>query len=64
MPGALPRIDVQGSRWSARTGLRGIDDRGGMRIGYVNRLYKTNLSAVAVTRTGDAKFVSAHAGWD
>jgi hypothetical protein len=33
-------------------------------IGEANRLYKDNLSAVMVSKTGDANFASASACWD
>jgi hypothetical protein len=45
-------------------GTRDADGWGGMRIGEANRLYKDNLSAVIVSKTGDANFVSARACWD
>jgi hypothetical protein len=35
-----------------------------MGIGEANRLFKDNLSAVIVSKTGDANFASAHACWD
>jgi hypothetical protein len=44
-------------------GSRDADGWGGMRIGEANRLYKDNLSAVMVSKTGDANFASARACW-
>jgi hypothetical protein len=35
-----------------------------MRIGEANRLYKDNLSAVMVSKTGGANFAFARACWD
>jgi hypothetical protein len=46
------------------TGSRDTDGWGGMRIGEANRLYKDNLSAVMVSKTGGANFASARAYWD
>jgi hypothetical protein len=46
------------------TGSRDADGWGGMRIGEANRLYKDNLSAVMIFKTGDANFASARASWD
>jgi hypothetical protein len=46
------------------TGSRDADGWGGMRIGEANRLYKDNLSAVMVSKTGDANFASARACWE
>jgi Retrotransposon gag protein len=46
------------------TGSRDADGWGGIRIGEANRLYKDNLSAVMISKTGDANFASAHACWD
>jgi hypothetical protein len=43
------------------TGSRDAHGWGGMRIGEANRLYKDNLSAVIVSKTGDANFASARA---
>jgi hypothetical protein len=44
--------------------VRGVDGWGGMGIGEANKIYKDNLSAVVVTKTGDANFGSARACWD
>jgi hypothetical protein len=41
-----------------------LTDWGGMKIGEANRLYKDNLSAVSVKKTGDANFAAARACWD
>jgi hypothetical protein len=46
------------------TGSQDADGWGGMRIGEANRLYKDSLSAVMVSKTGDANFASARACWD
>jgi hypothetical protein len=43
------------------TGSRDADGWGGMRIGEADRLYKDNLSAVMVSKTGDTNFASARA---
>jgi predicted RNase H-like nuclease (RuvC/YqgF family) len=43
--------------------VREVDGWGGMGIGEANRIHKENLSAVAVTKTGDANFASARACW-
>jgi hypothetical protein len=45
-------------------GSRDADEWGGMRIGEANRLYKDNILAVMVSKTGDANFASACACWD
>jgi Retrotransposon gag protein len=45
-------------------GSRDADGWGGMRIGKANRLYKDKLSAVIVSKTGDANFTSARSCWD
>jgi hypothetical protein len=45
-------------------GSRDADGWGGIRIGEAIRLYKDNLSAVMVSKTGDANFASARACWD
>jgi hypothetical protein len=44
--------------------VREVDCWGGTAIGEANRIYKDNLSAVVVTKTGDANFTSARACWD
>jgi hypothetical protein len=46
------------------TGSQDADGWGGMRIGEANRLYKDSLSAVMVSKTGDANFASARACWN
>jgi hypothetical protein len=45
-------------------GSRDADGWRGMKIGEANRLYKDNLSAVIISKTGDANFASARACWD
>jgi hypothetical protein len=51
-------------RANDRTGSRDADGWEGMRIGEPDRLYKDNLSAVMISKTGDANFASARACWD
>jgi hypothetical protein len=41
-----------------------LTDCGGMKIGEANRLYKDNLSALPVKKTGDSNFAAARACWD
>jgi Retrotransposon gag protein len=67
VPGQQHQKDITGSSIAKvlSTGSSHyLTDWGGMKIGEANRLYKDNLSAVSVKKTGDANFAATRACWD